>query len=106
MADAYLNRGTVRCSRARESDNLIKAIFTQKITGEAGRGLLLAQLTHIGGKDLIPQADAMLRGLSSNRDHVDGLMAQGAGLFVPAPSFAETHRQASGFAGGKEGQVI
>jgi isocitrate lyase len=37
---------------------------------------LLAQLGHIGGKDLIPQADALLRGLRSNRDQADVILAE------------------------------
>jgi tetratricopeptide (TPR) repeat protein len=82
MAEAYYNRGMVRCSQARESNNLIKAILTQKATDEAGRTLLLAQLEHMGGKDLVPKADAVLRGLRGSRDQADVLMAQGAGLFA------------------------
>jgi tetratricopeptide (TPR) repeat protein len=82
MADAYFNRGMVRCSKARESNNLIKAIVAQKATDEAERVIMLAQLDRIGGKDLIPQADAVLRGLRGNRDQADVLMAQGAGLFA------------------------
>jgi tetratricopeptide (TPR) repeat protein len=81
-ADAYFNRGMVRCSKARESNNLIKAILTQKVTDDAERALLLAQLGRIGGKDLIPQVDALLRGLRSNRDEVDVLMAKSAGLIA------------------------
>jgi Flp pilus assembly protein TadD len=82
MADAYFNRGMVRCSKARESNNLIKAIVAQKATDEAERVVMLAQLDRIGGKDLIPQVDAMLRGLRGNRDQADVLMAQSAGLFA------------------------
>jgi tetratricopeptide (TPR) repeat protein len=82
MAEAYFNRGMVRCAKARESNNLIKSIIMQKVTDDAERVLLLAKLEHIGGKDLIPQADALLRGLRSNRDQVDVLMAQGFGLFA------------------------
>jgi tetratricopeptide (TPR) repeat protein len=82
MADAYFNRGMVRCSKARESNNLIKAIITQKATDDAERAVLLAQLGHIGGKEFIPQADALLRGLRSNRDQADVLMAKSAGLMA------------------------
>jgi tetratricopeptide (TPR) repeat protein len=82
MADAHFNRGMVRCSKARESRNLIKAILTQKITDNAERILLLAQLEHIGGKDLVPQVDAVLRGLRSNRDEFDVLMAKSFGLLA------------------------
>jgi tetratricopeptide (TPR) repeat protein len=82
MAETYFNRGMVRCSKARESNNLIKAIVTQKASDEAERVVLLAQLEHRGGKDFLPQADALLRGLRSNRDQADVLMAQGAGLIV------------------------
>jgi tetratricopeptide (TPR) repeat protein len=82
MADAHFNRGMVRGSKARESNNLIKAILAQKATDDAERVLLLAQLGHIGGKDLIPKADALLRGLRSNRDQVDVLMAKSFGLFA------------------------
>ena len=82
MAEAYFNRGMVRCSKARESNNFIKSILTQKVTDNAGRALLLAQLEHIGGKDLIPRTDALLRGLRSNRDHVDVLMAKSFDLFA------------------------
>jgi tetratricopeptide (TPR) repeat protein len=81
-ADAYFNRGMVRCSKARESNNLIKAIITQKAADEAERTILLARLGHIGGKDFIPQADALLRGLRSNRDQADAAMAQSAGLIA------------------------
>jgi Flp pilus assembly protein TadD len=82
MAEAYFDRGTVRCAKARESNNLIKAILTQKVTDETERVLLLAQLGRIGGKDLIPQADALLRGLRSNRDQADVIMAKSFGLFT------------------------
>jgi tetratricopeptide (TPR) repeat protein len=54
--------------------------YTQKATDDAERVLLLAQLEYIGGKDLVPQADALLRGLRSNRDEVDVLMAKSFGL--------------------------
>jgi tetratricopeptide (TPR) repeat protein len=82
MADAYFNRGTARCAKARESNNMIKTILTQKVTDDAERALLLAQLEHIGGKALVPQVDALLRGLRSNRDDVDVLMSKGFGLFA------------------------
>jgi tetratricopeptide (TPR) repeat protein len=82
MAEAYFKRGMVRCSNARDSNNLIKSILTQKVTDEAERVLLLAQLEHIGGKDLIPQTDALLRGLRSNRDQADVLIAKMVVLFV------------------------
>jgi tetratricopeptide (TPR) repeat protein len=80
MAEAYFNRGVVRCAKARESNNLIKAILTQKVTDDAERIVMMAQLGHIGGKDLIPQADALLRGLRSNRDQADVIMAESFGL--------------------------
>jgi tetratricopeptide (TPR) repeat protein len=83
-ADAYFNRGMVHCSKARESHNLIKAIVTQKVTDNTERAMLLAQLEHIGGHDFVPQVDAMLRGLRSNRDEVDAIMASMAGLFADA----------------------
>jgi tetratricopeptide (TPR) repeat protein len=82
MADAYFNRGMVRCSKARESNNLIKAIVAQKAKDEAERVLLLAQLDHLGGKDFVPQADALLRGLRSNRDQADVTAAKSAGLMA------------------------
>jgi tetratricopeptide (TPR) repeat protein len=82
MADAYFNRGMVHCANAQESNNLIKAVFTRKAADEAERTLLLAQLTRIGGKDLVPQADAILRGLRSSRDEADVLVAKSAGLFA------------------------
>lgn len=82
MADAYFNRGVTRCVMARESNNLIKAIIAQKATDEATRVVMLSQLDHIGGKDLVPKADAVLRGLRSNRDQVDVLMSKGAGLLA------------------------
>jgi tetratricopeptide (TPR) repeat protein len=82
MAEAYFNRGAVRCAKARESNNLIKAIITQKAADDTERALMLAQLERLGGKDLVPQADAVLRGLRSNRDQADVLMAKGAGLFA------------------------
>jgi tetratricopeptide (TPR) repeat protein len=82
MADAYYSRGMVRGSKARESNNLIKAIVTQKAASEAERTLLLARLGHMGGKKFIPQADALLRGLRSNRDQADVIMAQSAGLMA------------------------
>jgi tetratricopeptide (TPR) repeat protein len=84
MADAYFNRGTVHCAKAQESNNMIKAILTQKVTDDAERALLLAQLEHIGGKDLLPQVDALLRGLRSNRDEADVLMSKSFGLFAEA----------------------
>jgi tetratricopeptide (TPR) repeat protein len=76
-----------RGSKARESNNLIKAIVAQKAASEAERALLMAQLGRIGGKELIPQADALLRLSRSNRDQVDVLMAQSAGLM--AADYAE-----------------
>ncbi|MDR1073108.1 MAG: tetratricopeptide repeat protein [Treponema sp.] len=82
MAEAYFNRGVARCSKSRESNNLIKAIITQKAADDTERALLLAQLGHIGGKKLIPHADALLRRLRSNRDQVDVLMAESAGLIA------------------------
>jgi Flp pilus assembly protein TadD len=82
MADAYLNRGIVYCAMARESSNLIKAILTEKVTDEAERALLLAQLTHIGGKDLVPQADALLRGLRSDRGEAEVILTKSVSLFV------------------------
>jgi tetratricopeptide (TPR) repeat protein len=82
MADAYFNRGMLRGSKARENNNLIQAILTQKATDEAERVVLLAQLGHIGGKALIPQADALLRGLRSNRDQADVILAESFGLFA------------------------
>jgi tetratricopeptide (TPR) repeat protein len=82
MAEAYCNRGAARCSKARESANLIKAIITQKAVDDTGRALLLAQFGHIGGKDIIPHVDALLRGLRSSRDEADILMAKSAGLFA------------------------
>jgi tetratricopeptide (TPR) repeat protein len=44
--------------------------------------VLLAQLEHIGGKDLVPDADALLRGLRSNRDEADVLVAKRVSLFA------------------------
>jgi len=82
MADAYFNRGMVRRSKAQESRNLIKEIIRQKVTDDAQRVLLMAQLDHIGGKDFVPQIDALLRGLRFNRDHVDVVMAESAGLMA------------------------
>jgi tetratricopeptide (TPR) repeat protein len=82
MADAYFNRGVARALTARESHNLIKAIITQKVTDDAERLLLLAQLERIGGKDFVPQVDALLRGLRSGRDQVDVLMSKGLGLLA------------------------
>ncbi|MDR0600900.1 MAG: tetratricopeptide repeat protein [Treponema sp.] len=81
MADAYLNRGTVRCSKARESRNLIKAIILEKVTDEATRVLLMTQLGRTSGKDLIPQFDAILRGLRSNRDETEEIVAKFLVLF-------------------------
>jgi tetratricopeptide (TPR) repeat protein len=81
-ADAYFNRGILHCSSAQSSINLIKSIIRQKVADDAQRVLLLAQLDHIGGTDLIPQVNALLRGLRSNRDQTDVLMAEGARLFV------------------------
>jgi tetratricopeptide (TPR) repeat protein len=82
MADGYFNRGAARASVARESHNLIKSIITQKVTDDAERLVLLAQLDRIGGKDFVPQADALLRGLRSGRDQVDVLMGESLGLFA------------------------
>jgi tetratricopeptide (TPR) repeat protein len=81
-ADAYLDRGVVRCAKAVESNNFIKAILTGKATDEAQRALLMAQLEHIGGHDLVPGTDAMLRGLRSNRDEAEELMGKSLGLFA------------------------
>jgi tetratricopeptide (TPR) repeat protein len=82
MAEAYFNRGMARCAMARESNNVIKAILTQKAVNDAERTLLLAQLEHIGGKDLVSDADAVLRGIRSNRDEVEVIMGQSFGLFA------------------------
>jgi tetratricopeptide (TPR) repeat protein len=82
MAAAYYHRGSVRCFKAREFNNLIKGIAEQKALAEAKRAVMLAQLEHIGGAELLPQADALLRGLRSNRDEVDVLMAQAAALMA------------------------
>jgi tetratricopeptide (TPR) repeat protein len=82
MADAHFNRGLVRCAKAVESNNHIKAIAVQKATDDAERAVMLAQLEHIGGKDLIPQADTLLRGLRSNRDDLDVIMGESFGLFA------------------------
>jgi tetratricopeptide (TPR) repeat protein len=82
MADAYFNRGIAYCAVARESNNLIKSILVQKGTDDAERLVLLAQLDRMGGKDFVPQADALLRGLRSNRDQVDVLMGKSLGLFA------------------------
>jgi tetratricopeptide (TPR) repeat protein len=82
MAEAYFNRGTVRASIARESNNLIKAVMTHKAKDETERLMMLAQLDRMGGKDLVPQTDALLRGLRSNRDQLDVLMSKSAGLFA------------------------
>jgi tetratricopeptide (TPR) repeat protein len=82
MADAYLDRGTVRCAKARESHNLIKAILTEKAADGAQRTLLMAQLEHIGGRDYVPQFDALLRGFRSDRDEAGELVAKSLVLFV------------------------
>jgi tetratricopeptide (TPR) repeat protein len=75
MAVAYLDRGMVRGSKAREHRNFIKTLIMDKAADDAERLLLLAQLDHLGGKDFIPQANALLQGLRSNRDEADVLMA-------------------------------
>jgi tetratricopeptide (TPR) repeat protein len=82
MADAHFYRGLTRCAMAMEHNNLIQAIVTHKAKDEAERVLLLAQLDHLGGKNVVPQADALLRGLRSNRDQLDVTMAEGAGLMA------------------------
>jgi tetratricopeptide (TPR) repeat protein len=82
LAEAWFNRGIVRGSMARENHNLVKAILADKATDEAQRILLMAQLEHIGGHDYVPQFDALLRGLRSNRDEVDVIMANMTGLFA------------------------
>jgi Tfp pilus assembly protein PilF len=82
MADAYLDRGTVRCAKATDSHNFIKTILAGKATDEAQRILLMAQLEHIGGHDYVPQFDALLRGFRSNRDEAESLMAKSLVLFV------------------------
>jgi tetratricopeptide (TPR) repeat protein len=89
-AEGYFNRGMIRCSKARESNNLIKTIVTQKATDEAGRVALLTQLGHIGGKNLIPSVDALLRGLRSNRDQADVLMAESFGLVAKEDALEAT----------------
>ncbi|MDR2446542.1 MAG: tetratricopeptide repeat protein [Treponema sp.] len=82
MAEAYFNRGAAHRSKAQESVNLIKAIIMQKAADDAGRSLLLVQLGRMGGKDLIPHIDALLRGLRFNHDEAGALIAQCAGLFA------------------------
>jgi tetratricopeptide (TPR) repeat protein len=82
MADAWFDRGMVRCAKARNSHDFIKTILTQKVTDNAERAVLLARLEYIGGHDLVPQADALLRGLRADRDEVDGIMAGMLGLFA------------------------
>jgi tetratricopeptide (TPR) repeat protein len=42
----------------------------------------MAQLDHIGGRDFVPQFDALLRGLRFNRDRLDVVMAESAGLMA------------------------
>jgi tetratricopeptide (TPR) repeat protein len=81
-AEGYFNRGSVRCGKARDSHGLIKEIARQKATAEAERAVMLAQLEHIGGKDLVPDADAVLRGFRSNRDQAEMIMAQSSGLMA------------------------
>jgi tetratricopeptide (TPR) repeat protein len=81
-AEAYFDRGVVYCFKARESNNLIKAIVMQKATDEAERVVMLAKLEQIGGKAFIPQMDALLRGLRSNRDQVDVIMSKSFALFA------------------------
>jgi tetratricopeptide (TPR) repeat protein len=68
LAEAYFNRGVTRASAAQESNHLIKTIIKKKVKNDAERLLLLAQLERMGGKDLIPQFDALLRGLRFNRE--------------------------------------
>jgi tetratricopeptide (TPR) repeat protein len=82
MADAYFKRGMVRCYKAQESHNLIKSIITQKVTDEAKRVLILAQLEHLGAKDFIPKFDALLRGLRFNRDQIDVLIVKSVDLMA------------------------
>ncbi|MDR0411150.1 MAG: tetratricopeptide repeat protein [Treponema sp.] len=82
MTKAYFNRGVAYCAKARDSHSLIKSIVMQKVTDDAQRVLLLTQLERLGGKNLIPQFDAILRLLRSNRDQADVLMAESLGLFV------------------------
>jgi tetratricopeptide (TPR) repeat protein len=82
MADAWCNRGTVRCAKAQESHNLIKAILTQKAAGDVERAALLARLERLGGHDYVPQTDALLRGLRAGRDEADVLMGKSFGLFA------------------------
>jgi tetratricopeptide (TPR) repeat protein len=81
-AEAYLDRGTVRCTKARESGDFIKAIFTEKMTDGTQRALLMAHLERIGGHEYVPRFDAMLRGLRSDRDEAGEIMAKGLVLFA------------------------
>jgi tetratricopeptide (TPR) repeat protein len=82
MSEAYFDRGMVRCAKAQDSNNLIKSVAMQKVSDSAQQLLLLAQLEHIGGKDFVPQVDAFLRSLRSNRDQADVLIAQSVGLLA------------------------
>ena len=82
MTDAYLDRATVRCAKATDSYNFIKAILAGKAVDETQRVLLMAQLEHIGGHDMVPQFDALLRGLRSSRDEAEEIMAKSLVLFV------------------------
>jgi tetratricopeptide (TPR) repeat protein len=82
MVAAHFNRGLVRCSKAVQSDRLIKEIALQKVAEDTQRTAMLAQLEHMGGKDLVPDVNTVLRGLNSNRDEAGMLLAQSAGLFV------------------------
>jgi tetratricopeptide (TPR) repeat protein len=81
-AEAYRNRGAIRCAKAQDSNGLIKTIAAHKAVDEGQRMLLLAQLEQIGGKDLVPQTDAVLRGVRSNRDQVEVLVAKTLCLFA------------------------
>jgi tetratricopeptide (TPR) repeat protein len=74
MTEAYFNRGMIHSTIAQESFNMIKGIFKIRTKNDAGRLLLLAQLENMGGEDLIPSFNALLRGLRFNRDKAEKII--------------------------------
>jgi tetratricopeptide (TPR) repeat protein len=85
--EAYFNRGMIRSTIAQESFHMIKGIVKIRTKDDAGRLLLLSQLENMGGEDMIPQFDVLLRGLRFKRDKAGEII--GTYLGVIAKKYAE-----------------
>jgi tetratricopeptide (TPR) repeat protein len=86
MAAAYFNRGVVRCFKAVESNRLIQQIAIQKASDKAEQAAMLSKLELMGGKDLVPDAAAVLRGVDSSRDEAGMVLGECAGLVAEKES--------------------